>query len=95
MAAVARVGDLEITHCSGMTRAEGSPNVFCNGIPVSRVGDYNTVHMMPGGDPCTPHSVPAITGSSSVFVNGKPLLRVGDQTCTLVAQGSPNVFAGG
>jgi hypothetical protein len=30
-----------------------------------------------------------------VYVNGKQCGRVGDPTCTAVAAGSPNVFAGG
>ena len=33
MPAATRVGDADVTHCSGMVRAEGSPNVFVNGIP--------------------------------------------------------------
>ena len=35
MPAVTRIGDADVTHCSGMTRAQGSSNVFCNGIGVS------------------------------------------------------------
>jgi uncharacterized Zn-binding protein involved in type VI secretion len=36
-------------------------------------------------------------GSSTVFVNGKPIGRVGDPVACggLVAEGSPNVLAGG
>ena len=41
--AVTRVGDADSTHCSGMVRAAGSGNVFCNGISVSRQGDKNTL----------------------------------------------------
>ena len=41
MPAVTRVGDSEVSHCSGMVRAAGSGNVFCNGISVSRQGDKN------------------------------------------------------
>ena len=26
--AVCRIGDADVTHCSGMTRAQGSTNVF-------------------------------------------------------------------
>ena len=55
MPAVTRVGDSENIHCSGMVRAAGSGNVFCNGISVSRQGDKNTVHLKPG-NPCPPHS---------------------------------------
>jgi len=42
MPAVTRVGDADVAHCSGMTRAVGSGNVFANNIPVSRQGDVNT-----------------------------------------------------
>ena len=48
MPAVTRVGDADVSHCSGMVRAEGSGNVFCNGIPISRQGDNNTGHLLPG-----------------------------------------------
>ena len=36
MPAVTKIGDADVAHCSGMTRAEGSPNVFVYGIPVAR-----------------------------------------------------------
>lgn len=94
MPAVTRIGDPEIPHCSGMVRAQGSGNVFVNGAAVSRQGDKNTVHLLPG-DPCPAHSTSISSGSSTVFVNGKQIGRVGDPTCTSVAGGSPNVFAGG
>ena len=93
MPAVTRVGDADVTHCSGMSRAQGSGNVLCNGIPVSRQGDKNTTHLLPGS-PCPPHSAAIGSGSSTVFVNGKGGGRVGDATCTSVAAGSSNVFAG-
>ena len=93
MPAVTRVGDADVAHCSGMSRAQGSGNVFANGIPISRQGDKNTVHLKPG-NPCPPHSASISSGSSTVFVNGKGCGRVGDATCTSVAGGSPNVFAG-
>ena len=44
MPAVTRVGDKDIPHCTTPLRARGSRNVFCNGIPVSREGDPNTIH---------------------------------------------------
>lgn len=95
MPAVTRVGDADITHCSGMTRAEGSPDVFCNGKPVSRQGDKNTGHLLPGS-PCTNHDAPITTGSGTVFANGKGVGRVGDSltSCTAVAAGSGDTFAG-
>lgn len=42
--AVSRIGDEDQTHCSVPIRIEGSNNVFCNGIPVSRQGDLNSIH---------------------------------------------------
>tara|TARA_B100000287_G_C20391473_1_gene685845 strand:- start:198 stop:485 length:288 start_codon:yes stop_codon:yes gene_type:complete len=95
MPAVTRIGDADVGHCSGMTRAQGSPNVFCNGIEVSRQGDNNTTHLLPAV-PCIPHSAPIAEGSTTVFINGKGCGRIGDSIsgCTSVAEGSPNVFAG-
>ena len=75
MPAVTRIGDADVTHCSGMTRAGGSSDVFCNGIGISRQGDNNTGHLLPGA-PCPSHSAPIATGSSTVFVNGKGCGRV-------------------
>ena len=98
MPAVTRIGDADVTHCSGMTRAAGSGNVFVNSIGVSRQGDNNTGHKLPPNiPPCPSHSAPIASGSSTVFVNGKGCGRVGDgiSGCTSVAAGSSNVFAGG
>lgn len=94
MPAVTRIGDAEVPHCSGMVRAQGSGNVFVNSIAVSRQGDSNTVHLLPG-TPCPAHSTVISSGSSSVYVNGRQIGRIGDPTCTSVAAGSSNVFAGG
>ena len=96
MPAVTRIGDADVTHCSGMTRAQGSSNVFANGIAVSRQGDNNTGHLLPGV-PCPSHSAPIASGSSTVKVNNKWCGRGGDgiSGCTSVAAGSSNVFAGG
>ena len=95
MPAVTRIGDAVVTHCSGMTRAVGSTNVFVNSIGVSRQGDNNTTHLLPGV-PCPPHAAPIEVGSTTVFINGKGCGRVGDAIsgCTSVAEGSSNVFAG-
>ena len=78
-----------------MVRAQGSPNVYVNGIPWSRQGDVNTPHLLPPA-PCPTHAAPIAVGSTSVFVNGKGAGRVGDAIsgCTSVAAGSPNVFCG-
>ena len=96
MPAATRIGDADVPHCSGMTRAAGSPNVFVNGIPWSRQGDNNTGHLLPPA-PCPGHSAPIASGSGTVKVNGKGAGRIGDgiSGCTSVAAGSPNVFAGG
>ena len=94
MPASTRIGDADVPHCSGMTRAQGSSNVFVNSIGWSRQGDNNTGHLLPGA-PCPSHAAPISSGSSTVYVNGKQAGRVGDPTCTSVAAGSPNVFAGG
>ena len=96
MPAVTRIGDADVDHCGGMTRAEGSSNVKVNGIGVSRQGDNNTGHLLPGS-PCPSHAAPITTGSTTVFINGKGCGRIGDGItgCTSVAAGSSNVFAGG
>ena len=96
MPAVTRIGDADVAHCSGMTRAAGSPNVFVNSIAISRQGDNNTGHLLPTAVPCPSHSAPIATGSTTVFINGKGCGRVGDAIsgCTSVAAGSPNVLAG-
>ena len=95
MPAATRIGDADVPHCSGMVRAEGSPNVFVNSIPWSRQDDDNTSHLLPGA-PCPDHAAPIAKGSNTVFVNLKGAGRIGDAIsgCTSVAEGSPNVFAG-
>jgi len=97
MPAVTRIGDADVTHCSAMTRAQGSSDVFVNNIGVSRQGDLNTTHLLPPNiPPCPSHAAGIATGSTTVFVNGKGCGRVGDgiSGCTSVAAGSSNVFAG-
>ena len=95
MPAVTRIGDADVVHCSGMTRAVGSPNVFVNSIAWSRQGDVNTSHLLPPAI-CPSHAAPIATGSTTVFVNGQGAGRIGDgiSGCTSVAAGSSNVFAG-
>ena len=96
MPAVTRIGDADVAHCSGMTRAVGSSDVFVNGIAVSRQSDINTVHLKPPVV-CVNHTAPITTGSTTVKVNGLGCGRIGDAitACTSVAAGSPDVFAGG
>lgn len=98
MPAVVREGDMSTghPHCYPPTPANsGSPNVFINGIPAIRLNDSWETH---GACPLhSPHSGSSSSGSSTVFCNGKPLCRVGDSiSCgDTMAEGSPNVFAGG
>ena len=96
MPAATRIGDADVAHCSGMTRAEGSSNVFVNGIAWSREDDNNTSHLKPPAT-CVSHAAPIASGSSTVKVNTKGAGRIGDAItgCTSVAAGSSNVFAGG
>ena len=98
MPAICRVGDLDLVHCSVPARLQGSSNVFVNGLPISRQGDLNTPHLLPPFVPaCPTHAAPITLGSLTVRVNGRGCGRIGDYvtTCTIVATGSPNVFAGG
>jgi len=95
MPAVCRLGDQGTGHGCYPARPndQGSPNVFVNGLPVHRQGDHWEDHCC--GPIC--HDGVLSQGSSTVFVNGKPIGRVGDPiSCgSSVAEGSPNVFAGG
>ena len=96
MAAITRIGDADVAHCSGMTRAAGSTDVFVNNIGISRQDDNNTSHLLPPV-PCPSHAAPITTGSTTVFINSKGCGRVGDGItgCTSVAAGSSDTFAGG
>ena len=96
MPAATRIGDADVTHCSGMTRAVGSPDVYVNNIKWSRQGDVNTTHLLPGA-PCPSHAAAIASGSSTVKINSVGAGRIGDgiSGCTSVAAGSSNVFAGG
>ena len=77
MPAVTRVGDADVPHCSGMTRAQGSPNVFVNGRAVSREGDVNTSHLRPPNfPPCPAHTAPIAAGSRTVAA-GSPNVAAG------------------
>jgi len=93
MPAVARLGDREATHCSTPYRAGHVKTVFANGKPLSCAGHLNTPHLRPCGIDCCSHTAPLIGGSRSVFAESMRLGRVGDKTCTVVIQGSPNVFS--
>ena len=95
MPAVHRKGDICTGHGCFPPRpnAQGSPNVFCNSIPVHRQGDSWNVHCC--GIPC--HGGSLAAGSSSVNSNSKQLGSISDPvSCgSAAANGSGNVFAGG
>ena len=95
MPAITRKGDADVPHCSGMVRDAHSPDVYANGIPISRQGDVNTGHLLPPA-PCPSHAAPIAVGSTTVFINGKGCGRIGDAIsgCTSVAEGSGDCFAG-
>jgi len=73
--------------------AEGSPDVFVNGLGWHRVGDGWQPH---GCAVCVPHGGALAAGSATVFVNGRAAGRIGDPvSCgSSAATGSGNVFAG-
>jgi len=95
MPAVARFKDAEAVHCSQPRRDGHVMTVFANTIPLSCQGHKNTVHLLPCGKRCCPHTSELKRGSPNVFAEELALGRVGDPTCTVVIQGSPNVFANG
>ena len=92
----ARVGDKCIVHCSLPVVGSGSPNVLVNTIPAARVGDAIVPHLRPSGDKCVPHSTVIGSGSATVFINSIPAAHLGSAlvACTVIAEGSPNVFYG-
>lgn len=93
MPPVARLGDICTGHGCFPPRPNisGSPNVFANMIPVHRQGDAWAVHCCP--PPC--HAGVLARGAPTVFANNRQVGRIGDPvSCgSLVATGSPNVFA--
>ena len=93
--AVTFIGARDNIHCGLPFRAVGSANVKVGGIGVSRRGDINTPHLLPGA-PCRGHVASIAIGSLKVKVNGFGCGRIGDSIsgCTSVAQGHPKVFAG-
>ena len=103
MPAISRIGDLCIPHAScpsGHALIMGSPNVYCNGRPISFIGCPTTPHLVRVGKYCIPHVGVVATGATTVLVNGLPKARLGSilygpPYCTAVAQGSINTFAGG
>lgn len=74
---------------------QGSPNVYCNGIPVHRQSDLWAVHCC--GSPPNCHSGALVKGSATVYANSLQMARVGDPvSCGSTAmQGSGTVYCGG
>jgi len=97
MPQVARLGDQGSGHSCWPPRPndQGSPDVYVNGLPLHRQTD----HWMPHTCPSIPntHDGSLASGSSTVYCNGLQVGRVGDPVdCgSTVAQGSPDVYAGG
>lgn len=98
MPSVARKGDSVNTGhgCNSTTTTDAcSSTVFVNGIGVNRKGDMITMHTIPAGKYCVPHSANINAGSSTVFVDGKSVARQGDSADSgSITSGSASVFAG-
>lgn len=96
MSAVTRLGDVNTGHdsCPPTPLANASGNVFINGKGCGRLTDSYATHSCPAH---SPHVGDVSSGSSTVFVNGLSIARIGDSVSCggSVAEGSPNVFAGG
>ena len=90
---VARVTDICSGHDGFQPRhsISGSGDVFCEGLPVHRLGDQWEVHTNTSS-----HDSILASGSPTVFVNGLPIGRITDQIeCgSTVASGSSTVFSG-
>ena len=92
MPAVCRQGiDLSTGDLTGPPRTAmtGSETVLVNNEKAVRCGDTWNVHNL--------HTDTQINGSPTVLVNNRPLVRIGDEITgspDIVAEGSPNVFAG-
>jgi len=82
--------------CTGTTSTQaGSSSVFVDGIGACRLGDAITVHTIPAGNACVPHTAVINAGSSSVFVDGIAIARNGDSADSgSISSGSGSVFAG-
>lgn len=93
---IARLFDADTWHDCGLPlRIATSKGVFVNKLPVSLLGDPNTVHQINGKKPCSiPHIGNVATGSPTVYINGRPVARVKSivASCGVVCSGSPNVY---
>lgn len=96
MSAISRQGDQDTGHdaCPPTPIISYSPNVIVNGRNVGRVGDNLASH----GCPDHPtHGRTIVTGDTTVIVNDMYVAKIGSAiNCGgTMAEGSPNVFAGG
>jgi uncharacterized Zn-binding protein involved in type VI secretion len=95
MPPVTRLGDICTGHESWPPRGndQASGDVYVNSIGAHRQTDHWPIHCSDSNCHDSTHA----SGSATVFVNDKQLSRIGDPiNCgSYVAQGSPNVFAGG
>jgi len=91
---IERLGDIGSGHSCYPPRpiVTSSPNVFVDGIPVSRVGDSYAPHACPH---TSPHGASQAGGSPTIKVNGSPVSRIGDAiSCgSVVATASTSSFA--
>lgn len=85
MPKVCRLGDTS-THGGAIITA--SPDVFCNGIKVARLGDSFS---------CPIHGiVQIVSASGSVFVNDRGVARIGDSIAcgAILSSGGLDVYSG-
>lgn len=78
--------------CPPRPLAEGSPNVFKNGLPAGRAEiDHYALH---GCKDHLPHTGVIVGGSKTVIINGYHAGEVGNTvSCgSSVKEGSPNIF---
>jgi uncharacterized Zn-binding protein involved in type VI secretion len=94
MPPVTRLGDICTGHGCWPPRGndQASPDVYANDIAVHRKTDHWPVHCC--GPACHDSNLEA--GSPTVFANFLDVCRIGDPVIcgSVVAEGSPNVFAG-
>lgn len=94
----ARLGDVCSGHPGGnyysRPNDQGSPDVFCNGLPKHRQSDHWQYHGV--GNDSPPHDSYLAAGSPTVYTNGLQQGRIGDpvQCGSKVLTGSPDVFVG-
>jgi uncharacterized Zn-binding protein involved in type VI secretion len=98
MSAVAKVGDLETSFVTTPVIVTGSPDVFINGRPVAREGDFTGTFKKKQGRSIVTLTSQLLTpsGEQTVFINGKPIAQIGTPGTngTKVVTGSENVFIG-